>query len=357
MAEPFNETDVVRKTYFKQIAERSVDPTDDAGHVPQLETDGYLSKEWVRFVEQMTTFDIMNGTSTPVAVAISTGGFVTTADADVTQLASFMGFVKSDESANSLLPTFLNGYGENIPTGNSTVSFTANAGTDRYLVVFLRHASGIAQPTTMSWNGTSLTKIREVTIGGDTFSVWGAPIGTSGSSQASSISMAGGGTVGNSIRYINAMVYSTVNQATPFSNDNGGTGSTSASTGVITAGQGRALFVGAVGSDGSPSLTGMTSRVSNSSRVISGDQAGYSGATFSFGGSADTKALGISLNSSLTPSDVELFYTEIVDGFSGLTPGATYYLSNTAGAISTSPGTNSVRIGKAISATALLITH
>lgn len=47
----------------------------------------------------------------------------------------------------------------------------------------------------------------------------------------------------------------------------------------------------------------------------------------------------------------------VVTGLSGLTPGATYYLSNTAGAISTSAGTVSRKVGVAISATELLIKH
>lgn len=45
----------------------------------------------------------------------------------------------------------------------------------------------------------------------------------------------------------------------------------------------------------------------------------------------------------------------IMGGFTGLTPGAVYYLSNTAGAISSSAGSNSVKIGRAVSTTELLI--
>lgn len=45
----------------------------------------------------------------------------------------------------------------------------------------------------------------------------------------------------------------------------------------------------------------------------------------------------------------------IMAGFTGLTPGAIYYLSDTAGAISSSAGTNSVKIGRAVSTTELLI--
>jgi len=46
----------------------------------------------------------------------------------------------------------------------------------------------------------------------------------------------------------------------------------------------------------------------------------------------------------------------VVTGLSGLTPGR-YYLSDTAGAISTSVGTNTRKVGIAISATALLVTN
>lgn len=47
----------------------------------------------------------------------------------------------------------------------------------------------------------------------------------------------------------------------------------------------------------------------------------------------------------------------VITGLSGLTPLATYYLSNTSGQISTTAGTNSKKIGIAISSTSLLIKH
>lgn len=46
-----------------------------------------------------------------------------------------------------------------------------------------------------------------------------------------------------------------------------------------------------------------------------------------------------------------------ISGFSGLTTGSTYYLSNTPGAISTSSGTTIKKVGLALSATELLIKH
>lgn len=47
----------------------------------------------------------------------------------------------------------------------------------------------------------------------------------------------------------------------------------------------------------------------------------------------------------------------VVSGQSGLTPGTRYYLSSTPGAISSSAGGNTVKVGKAVSATELLLTN
>jgi hypothetical protein len=46
---------------------------------------------------------------------------------------------------------------------------------------------------------------------------------------------------------------------------------------------------------------------------------------------------------------------DILTGFAGLTPGSTYYLSDTAGAISTTPGTYEILVGQALNATTILI--
>ena len=47
----------------------------------------------------------------------------------------------------------------------------------------------------------------------------------------------------------------------------------------------------------------------------------------------------------------------VVPGFTDLIPATTYYMSNTAGEIQTSAGSTSVKVGKAISGTELLIVH
>lgn len=67
-------------------------------------------------------------------------------------------------------------------------------------------------------------------------------------------------------------------------------------------------------------------------------------------------SIGLSMNSALNGEEIRISTNDILDGFTGLTPGASYYLSQTsAGEItSTKPTTGIiVRLGVAISATEL----
>jgi hypothetical protein len=48
-------------------------------------------------------------------------------------------------------------------------------------------------------------------------------------------------------------------------------------------------------------------------------------------------------------------FTGILSGFSGLTPGLIYYVSNTPGIISSTPGSNTKKVGVAVSETELFI--
>lgn len=52
MAEPFNNVDTVRKTYFINESERdAITPANDAGKLPQLESDGKISEEFLRPIQ------------------------------------------------------------------------------------------------------------------------------------------------------------------------------------------------------------------------------------------------------------------------------------------------------------------
>lgn len=70
---------------------------------------------------------------------------------------------------------------------------------------------------------------------------------------------------------------------------------------------------------------------------------------------AKMKFLGFALTNANNGEDIEVQFSGIVSGFTGLSEGEKYYLSDTAGAISTTIGTYEVLVGIAISETQLLI--
>lgn len=67
--------------------------------------------------------------------------------------------------------------------------------------------------------------------------------------------------------------------------------------------------------------------------------------------------IGFAQSSVSAGQSVSVVVSGIVSNLSGLTPGTTYYLSDTGGAITTSAGSISRKVGLAVSATELLIKH
>lgn len=67
------------------------------------------------------------------------------------------------------------------------------------------------------------------------------------------------------------------------------------------------------------------------------------------------KFMGFATTNSTNGNSIDVVTTGLVSGFSGLSEGEKYYLSDTAGAISTTPGTYEVLVGIAISETQLVI--
>jgi len=57
---------------FINLSERSGTPANDAKKVLKLEDDGYLSSQWLKFLRQLSTFENIDGSTTPVAVGINT---------------------------------------------------------------------------------------------------------------------------------------------------------------------------------------------------------------------------------------------------------------------------------------------
>lgn len=65
--------------------------------------------------------------------------------------------------------------------------------------------------------------------------------------------------------------------------------------------------------------------------------------------------LGITKTASVGPGPIQVAISGVISGFSGLSVGVKYYLSNTAGAISTTEGANAVFVGWSLSTTSLLL--
>lgn len=67
--------------------------------------------------------------------------------------------------------------------------------------------------------------------------------------------------------------------------------------------------------------------------------------------------IGFAVNSPAAAGTAYVQTDGIVNGFSGLTPGSRYYVSDTAGTLSSTPGTLEIYVGTAISATQITIDH
>ena len=65
--------------------------------------------------------------------------------------------------------------------------------------------------------------------------------------------------------------------------------------------------------------------------------------------------IGVCIGEAFAGDEVVVQVLSVADGFDGLSVGEFYYLSNTHGEISTTPGSNEVRVGLALSSTSLLL--
>lgn len=71
--------------------------------------------------------------------------------------------------------------------------------------------------------------------------------------------------------------------------------------------------------------------------------------------SAKLRFIGFAISNSTNGNPITVTTNGIVGGFSGLTVGSIYYVQDTAGSIGTTPGTNKIPVGVAISTTQILI--
>jgi hypothetical protein len=220
-------------------------------------------------------------------------------------------------------------------------SFTTGANTTKIIRVKLYgNCSGSG-----GWPGAGTLRIRSTPNGSDLYSTTISVPFNGGEITADSIGI----TVSPSTTYY--IVISTSNPQGGSNIINGGT-TTSYSGGV----SGVSIDSGANWSTPATTVTG-----DFYFEVLEGDYtAGKAYKTiaatdFYSGAGLTGNFIGFAKSSVSAASNVWVKTAAVMPGFSGLTIGTTYYLSNTAGAISTSAGTVSKKVGLALSATELLI--
>lgn len=338
----------------------------DEGKVPKLDPDGLLDTSFIpEFQSRLKTYSVaenMDGSTTPKAVCINADGNVQLAEADQTGiLDKFIGFCNSSITDASI---------EYINSGNATsspYSFTANAGSDRVLIVQVAvyRATAVANVTGVTFDGVAMTLINEITQGTLGTSTWYIPIGSNVSADsAKNIAVSGGNYTNIGIE---GAVYSNVDQSTPVLQKAENSGSGTSGNVTLDPTQAYAskiinsvMFSGTALSswnDGQTQRDYCTLTVSNTYASIS-DVTNKTGASvnydFSFSGGTNPWMFHAFELKRVTLPTAQVRISGIQD-FSGLTPNAKYYLSNTEGSISTSAGSTTVLLGKALSATELLI--
>jgi hypothetical protein len=353
MADPILTGQRAKAASFKKKSQRSATFSDDGNNSVRLEDDGFLHRDFVRSYFSGVVVKGLDGAASPKAMARLGNNIF---PAYNTLRGSFRGFLKADLSAIANVPTYLSGTTATFPNGATTFSLTADAGNNRVIVVFLWHYAGYTTPTSMAWNGYNFTKVGTTTFtddGSNTFDVWVAAIGDSGSNQTFNVTLTGGGRAGNNVAAYNAMVYSNVNQSTPYGDVEMGTsgGSSAAATPPTIGAAYGTIVIGATGSNPTITTSGINLR-QNGTYVDGGDVEGITGTiTPSVSRTGSGCAVGgvelIAIAGSET-TDV-LITSGIVDGFTGLTKDEDYYVDGTTGGIATT-GTGDY-VGRAINTT------
>lgn len=312
----------------------------------------------------LSTYENLDGSSTPVAVTIMPDSTIVKSDASAgIDNNTHTGFVKKNAGQNRA--QYLGAGSEYA--GDDTFSHTIQAGTDRLLLVFHQAVDsvGTTVPTSMSWNGNALTKLGERTSAADTrnkISVWYYAAGSSGTDQTGSLTASG--TVANQEKTLVALNYQYVNQSDPIGASSFQDVTDDASpSATITPEQVYSLLVGflvdASANEAVAVDATMTGRVSITS-VKTGEIYVYGTSVKTLthtlaSGFGDANMATVELKHSGSTS-VPVQISGVLPGFTGLTIGSKYYVSDTPGVISATPGTTSLPVGIAVSSTELYVT-
>jgi hypothetical protein len=319
-----------------------------------------LNSKTYSFIEDV------NGTTTPKAVCINADGYVQTADANVTNLDKFIGFVNTNVAPGVVSPFVNNSSGT-----SSTVSFTPGAGTNKVLIVSIglyRNLSNIVLPSGVTFNGVAMTLVDTLNPDSTPGDTWGQAIYALaiGSSTTTANVVVSGASYDNIV--VQAACYSGVDQTTPVLIKGKATGTSATPSVTIDPTSGYCRVVNTIINNTSRTVSswndGQTQRDSDdiafgSYYISISDTTNTNGASNAYdatlSGSATWGIQAFELKPSTPTVTGSVLFQGSLSGFSGLTPNAKYYLSNTAGEISTTPGSTSVLLAKALSATEIVI--
>lgn len=329
----------------------------DEGKVAKLDATGKIPSAFIPAdIISLNTRENLDGTTTPQAVFVNPVGELQLGDANETGLEKFFGFI--EDSITDAEPAYLNS--DNGSAG--TISYTANAGNNRYLIVSVMDDTSGSEPSACTWDGASMTKHGTAVQSGVRTTVFGLAIGDSGTNETADVVVTGGS--GDAL----ILTYENVDQSNPVGNvgTNSGTGTSASASVTPTTGPTRTVVSFCLGNLFDSLGAGLTSREAvdsgagdfNPEYIVADTRLvklTAQSATCALDASGNWSAIALSLNG--VQNSIDLKYAGIQSGFTGLTEGVVYYLQNTAGSIGTSAGSTSVLVGKAISETQLLVIH
>ena len=272
----------------------------------------------------------------------------------------------------------------NVTATSATVTIADNS--NRILIAGIFNSNG-DNVTGVTYNGVSMTQIQKVNVTGTIYFYTFLLVAPNVGGNTLQVQGSGLGTV-----YINARAYFNAKQTSQPDNNGTTNGSSTSPSGSLTPVLNSCILVGFIVRDNvavTGGLVQMNNNIGNGNYVVSGESSIINPAastaqsatlasstawtvfqisiapvfgsiikrtSASAAATADT-FLGFCPDAIDKDKDGKVIVEGVVGGFSGLTAGSLYYLSNTTGAISSSAGTVTRKVGIAVSTTEIFITN
>lgn len=347
---PIQADSAVDPADFINKSQANATPSNDSGRVPKLESDGKLDDFFLRGAFEMPALDTINGATTPQAVFLGSDGLLRLSDIDNRVSNGFTGFVTSNVTGTSK-PAQV-GTAEHEITA-ATNSFTVNAGTNLVMVIIAYagdNSSAASLPSSFTWNSQTLTNRHSGGNATTRIGVWTLEIGTLGSNTTANI-VRSGGNGANTVAY-DVIVYDNVDQTTPLADvDSAVGGGTTASVLIepLTAATSRGVVLGYSRiNTANVTTSGVTDINTGTNAELSHLLNDYDFTASVSSASSNVVVAGLVLNQAIT-NNAEVINRGVIGGFSGLTKGDKYFLSSTAGSLSTTG--DGKEVGIAVSTT------